>query len=479
MFNDIRSRLIISYIIVIFVALAISFGSLIAIRQPMQDQFTYRQLTDQMTQLVKEIQETKGNHRGHHYGYNARQLPATIVDFPQNNISRLLVIADESIIVFDSHDRWQGRTIDLPEGAFHMGMMPKRMIDPDKHHVMYVNATISMNNSTDLHLLLTTNPPMDQSGFIDYLINGFIVAGLIAFFISVLLGLLITRSIANPLQGISVGAKSVAMGNYQHQVPEVGPDEVKALAQSFNAMTKQVRASQIAMRDFVSNVSHDLKTPLTSIQGFSQAMLDGAVHDEAMQKKATSIIHEEANRMRRLVDNLLDLANLDAGQIAIEQHAVNLTQLLTITIDSLALQAQDKRINIIQEISALTTITGDGDRLSQVFTNLVDNAIKYTSHDGTIKIHGEITVRQNMNGHHSNRFAKITINDTGIGIPSDELPRIFERFYQVDKSRQGKNGTGLGLAIAQNIITSHDGYLEVKSELGIGSHFTVWLPVVS
>ena len=268
-------------------------------------------------------------------------------------------------------------------------------------------------------------------------------------------------------------------------MPENGPAEVQQVATAFNSMTRQVQSSQQAMKDFVSNVSHDLKTPLTSIQGFSQALLDGTAHDTAAREHAARIIFDEASRMRRLVDDLLDLARIDAGQVAVKAHPVDLNGLLAITLDSLAVQTAKKHITVENRLEALPQILGDGDRLKQVFTNILDNAIKYTPTGGKITISGgqdgvppnASTVIRRRGQSSAKKFAKIAISDTGAGIPPQDLPRIFERFYQVEKSRKGHTGTGLGLAIAYNIVKAHGGHIEAASRPGHGTTFTIWLPV--
>jgi signal transduction histidine kinase len=263
---------------------------------------------------------------------------------------------------------------------------------------------------------------------------------------------------------------------------------VKQVAIAFNSMTKQVQSGQQAMKDFVSNVSHDLKTPLTSIQGFSQALIDGTAHDEQSRRQAATIIHTEAARMRRMVDDLLDLARIDAGQISMQKQNIDLTLLLAVVLDSLVPQLEKKNITLTRQISSLPILLGDGDRLKQVFLNLMDNAIKYTPENGQIMIlatHDEVPpnastlIRQTNTKSEKTKFVKISIIDSGAGIPQEEIDRIFERFYRVDKSRAQENGVGLGLAIAHNIVKAHDGYLEAKSIEGTGSTFTVWLPFTS
>jgi signal transduction histidine kinase len=288
--------------------------------------------------------------------------------------------------------------------------------------------------------------------------------------VSIILAWLISRWVAAPLGRMADAAIAVAEGNYrQTEIPE-GPREVQKLATAFNEMVMQVQTSQQVQKEFLANVSHELKTPLTSIQGFAQAMLDGAVEDSESRNHAATVIYEESDRLRRLVEDLLDLARLDAGQIEFERHPVDLSILLQSVVDRLSLRAAEKNVKLESRLVAISQLIGDGDRLAQVFTNLIDNAIKHTPAGGVVRLHGETEAG----------WVSIHVDDSGRGIPDEDLSRIFERFYQVDKARRGGKGrgVGLGLAISRQIVDAHGGRLIAQSELGKGSRFTVQLPIV-
>lgn len=292
-------------------------------------------------------------------------------------------------------------------------------------------------------------------------------AGVVALLASLLAAWLISRWVAAPLQNTAQAARAVAAGEYDHRLTPAGPDEAHSLAKSFNEMVEQVQVGQQAMRDFVANVSHELKTPLTSIQGYAQALLDGAAKDPS---HAAQVIHDEADRMGRLVGELLELAKLDAGQAGFSRGPVDLAALLNAVVDRLSLKAKENAIELERQLGWLPTLIGDGDRLAQVFTNLIDNALKHTPHGGTVRLSVES----------SGGWITIHVDDSGAGIPAEELSRIFQRFYQVDKARSsgGTRGAGLGLAISREIVQAHGGTLNVQSIPGRGSRFTVRLPIV-
>ncbi|MCA9882127.1 MAG: HAMP domain-containing histidine kinase [Anaerolineae bacterium] len=289
-------------------------------------------------------------------------------------------------------------------------------------------------------------------------------AGCVGLILSVILAFLVSRGIARPLQSVAMAAGEVARGKLHERVPESGPLEVRTVAQSFNKMSAAVRDSQEVQRDFLVNVSHDLKTPLASIQGYSQAIIDGVAKDPT---SAAQIIYDEAGRLNRMVVELTDLARMQAGRLSMKMSAIDVGEIAAAVAQRLSVVAKKKNISLQVETGPMPHIAGDGDRLAQVFTNLLSNAIKFTPEGGTVLLHTGVR----------NGGVEIVVRDTGIGIPTDDLPRIFERFYQVDKARGPKRGTGLGLAIVQEIIQAHGGTIVAASDgPNMGTTFTIWLP---
>src|SRR3990167_266899 len=235
----------------------------------------------------------------------------------------------------------------------------------------------------------------------------------------------------------------------------------------FQDVTEEKRVEAIK-RDFVANVCHELRTPLASIKGYAETLLDGALNDRATLKKFLTIIDRHANRMTAIIDDLLTISMIESHQMQLKLEAVDIKGLINSVLQGFEKNARDKGLKLIFDMrDDLPAVTADRVRLEQVIVNLVDNAIKYTN-QGEVKI----SARKEDNA------MRIDVEDTGIGIPEKDIPRIFERFYRVDKGRSRElGGTGLGLAIVKHIIQAHKGKIWVESQLGKGTTFRFTLPL--
>ena len=295
----------------------------------------------------------------------------------------------------------------------------------------------------------------------------FLTAGCLALGLGLLLALGMARWIASPLQNIAFSARQVADGHYQPIALE-GPTEVKQLARAIDEMGSRVQSSQQSQRDLVANVSHELKTPLTSIQGFAQAIIDGTASSAKELQQAARVIYSEADRMNHLVIDLLDLARFDAGIIRMDRDPINLPELLKSVASRFETQAQKAQVGLQVHTDVMPELVGDASRLEQVFSNLVDNALKHTPPDGLV----ELSLRR------VGEQAYVTVSDTGHGIQPEDQERIFERFYQLDRSRRKKpsQGAGLGLSIAREIVLAHGGTISVQNIEPQGSVFMVKIP---
>jgi two-component system phosphate regulon sensor histidine kinase PhoR len=272
--------------------------------------------------------------------------------------------------------------------------------------------------------------------------------------------------IVQPLS-FSVTAAPVQALDSDRNVPADKPSGAVVVLHDVTELRRLERVRQ----DFVGNVSHEFKTPLTAIQGFAETLLAGAVDDPKNNRRFLEIIREHAVRLARVTDDLLKLARIEAGKLELEFFPVGVQELIEGCAETTLLKANRKQISFSMEVPAgIPALRGDASLLHDVLQNLLDNAIQYTPPGGLVVVGAAA-------GPHE---ATITISDSGIGIPLADQERIFERFYRVDAARSREaGGTGLGLSIAKHIVEAHGGRLSVESAVGQGSKFSFSIPLAS
>lgn len=237
----------------------------------------------------------------------------------------------------------------------------------------------------------------------------------------------------------------------------------------FHDITELRRLEKIR-KDFVANVSHELRTPLTSIKGYVEALLDGGNDDPETAVNFLTIILKQSDRLNLILEDLLELSKIESGRVSFKEEPLDLRSLIERTLSMIKPLADKKDHRLVSQVDdRLTPITGDEGRLAQVLTNLLDNAVKYTPERGTVTVTA---------GNLPDQTVELTVSDTGIGIPEEDRPRVFERFYRVDKARSREmGGTGLGLAIVKHIVEGHGGQVWVEAQAPQGSRFVVRLPI--
>lgn len=277
--------------------------------------------------------------------------------------------------------------------------------------------------------------------------------------------LLVLRSIVKPINRLSKAVHEVAKGNFEIQLETRSKDEVGQLTLDFNLMTRELKNIEFLRSDFVSNVSHEFKTPVTSIKGFAKLIKDGNLTDEQL-REYSDIIISESERLSLLSSNLLRLSELESKVIRDQKSLFSLDEQIRKTILILEVQWSKKEIELDLELESIE-FNGNEHLLQEVWLNLIQNAIKFSNQKGTIKI----TLLREGN------TCKVQISDNGIGIQEEDQKRIFERFYKSDKSRS-KDGNGLGLVIAKKIVEQENGEIYFTSKLNAGTTFTVELPLI-
>lgn len=301
-----------------------------------------------------------------------------------------------------------------------------------------------------------------SSNFQVYLMSA--VGALLLSFVAVYL---LTYRFVRPLRQMAAATRRFAQGDFSTRLTVRGKDEVAELAAALNHMAVSLSSVEMMRRSFVANVSHELKTPMTTIAGFIDGMLDGTIPPEK-QKHYMTIVSDEVKRLSRIVRSMLDLSRIDSGELKMTKVRMDLTEVVCSVLVSSEQRIDKKQIRIsgIEECGK-QEIEGDYDLMNQVLYNLLDNAIKFTNEGG------EIDIRlYNTPGR-----VHCVIRNTGDGIPAQEMPQIFERFYKSDRSRSlDKNGTGLGLYIVKTVIGFHGGEITVRSVEGEFTEFAFWVP---
>lgn len=292
----------------------------------------------------------------------------------------------------------------------------------------------------------------------------------LALLISIAGGVFLAGRSLKPIDYIVKTANEITAGNLDRRIPEPrSNDEISRLVKTLNDMIERLDKSFKQMKQFSADVSHELKTPLTIIRGEIELAISRKKKSSELKKTLINIL-DEIVRLSNMVENLLMLFKSDTGQVNFNFKEVNIAKLIKDLLEDVDILAEEKGIKVETKQLDEAIVVGDEIKLKQLFLNLIDNAIKYNKSGGKVIIS---IVREN-------NFVNVSIADTGIGIPKDEINLIFERFYRVDKARtRDAGGTGLGLSIAKSIAEAHNGRIEVESELGKGSKFSVILPVLS
>jgi signal transduction histidine kinase len=387
---------------------------------------------------------------------------------PDLNGDRLLLLDHDRAVVYDSRGSGSvGHTVPFSRSRTLSGQGPVLEGDFRLDGLDYIAAAAPLEARRDplgagYVVLARAKVPLEAQAA-SALLPRLLLAGGLAALLALVITLLLAGTLARPLSELASAAQDIEGGNYARRVDIRGSDEIGLVGNAFNRMAAAVERSRAAQRAFVANVSHELKTPLTSLIGFSQALVDGSIQTRAERERAAEIINEEANRVLRMAQELLDLARVESGQLALQPAAVDLGGLLQQELEVVRPRARAR--GLVLELDAahnLPPVLADPERLHQVFDNLLDNAVKYAPQGSTVRIQAvpaEAGVQTSVS------------NPVGEHRPDPD--RMFDRFYRADPSRSpGAGGVGLGLAISRELAAAQRGRL--WAELG-GDLLTVHL----
>jgi signal transduction histidine kinase len=292
------------------------------------------------------------------------------------------------------------------------------------------------------------------------------LAGLAAATIALVMARFLARGMTQPLRDMAAAARRMEAGDYRVRVETRSRDEVGQLAEAFNRMSAELDGLERLRRDLVANVSHELKTPIAALRAHLENVLDGV---ERPDPETLQVMLGQSERLGRLVDQLLELSRLESGDVPFEREPVDLGSLVEQVLSEIDVARAGLGVALGSRLPAnLPPVHADRERIHQVLFNLVDNAVRFTPPGGSVTV----------SAHRVDGTVEVRVRDTGVGIPAEHLPHVFERFYRVDPARSREDGgTGIGLAIARSVIEAHGGRIRAESEPGRGSTFTFDLPV--
>ena len=331
---------------------------------------------------------------------------------------------------------------------------------------------ISANNQVAGYLLLgaqgrgTLSP--NEQNFLDQLRGTLILAALIAAGLGIAIGLLMSRTLAAPLSKLSGAARAFAAHQWDQRVAVNGTQEMADVATAFNDMADSLQQAEALRRNLMADVAHELRTPLTVIQGNLRAILDGVY---PLEREEIATLYDETRLLQRLVDDLRELALAEAKQLKLNTLPIDLRPLIEATISTFGVAAETQAITLSARFpDQLLLVLADSDRVGQVIRNLVGNALRHTSTGGSIAV--EVTTTADR--------VRVSVIDSGEGIPPEDLPHVFDRFYRGDRSRaRSSGGSGLGLAITKSLVEAMGGAIGVDSQSDAGSTFWFTLPVAA
>lgn len=297
------------------------------------------------------------------------------------------------------------------------------------------------------------------------IISAMVAFGFAILFFVMLISSYFVNSILRPLSEIGDAANKIAQGEYSHRIKKQYDDEIGDLCVTINGMAEQIESADRLQNDFIASISHELRTPLTAIKGWSETLKDGAVNDPELLDRGLTVIGSETERLTGIVEELLDFSRIQKSKPAPINDKLDLYAEIQEAVFLLNDRAKKQGIVLTcVEQEPLPPIRGNGDRLRQVFVNIIDNAIKYAKPNGSIHVDAAP-----ING-----GVQIVISDDGIGISEEDLPFVTERFYRADNA---KPGSGIGLSVSKDIVSAHGGTLAIESELNKGTVVTVTLPL--
>lgn len=460
MIHNLQFRLMAAFILVIIVAVGTT--SFFVARSTWSQISQYERTNDQM--LTGRITYNLSRFFADNGSWNGIQ--PLVEQLGAMEAKRIVITDPSGIAVADSQDSILGKVyhtsadgIPLYSSQISLGSLQQSSSQPGLPKIQQVFlGTLYISPQ---------GPPSILAVYLSSAINRFLIWGSLgAIAIALVLTFVLSGYILSPIRALTATARKLGQGDFSQRVMIKRKGEVGELAHTFNTMASDLERSEKLRRNMVADVAHELRTPLSNISGYLEAIRDGVVKPD---NATIDSLCDESDLLARLINDLQELALSDAGELKLIRQPENISQLTEQAATAIQAISMDKNISVSLNVpDILPPVNIDYHRISQVLRNLLSNALAHTPDGGKI----DVSAVQQGN------WVKVTVTDNGEGIPAEDLPNVFERFYRVDKSRaRTKGGNGLGLTIAKRLVEAHGGTLEVQSETGKGSRFSFTLPI--
>ena len=464
LFGSLQARLIFAFVLVTAVALAIAAGVFVAARQDDQERQELDRVAAASPAIVRELFAAMTMERDR---FDPEAFAAQAAN---RHDVRVLVIASGEVVAADSAGSLVGTSIPAPrEKSLRLGAkgQPYTAFDTANgtatDDLVFVEAAVPQfagggplaASVNDQRVVLAVPESTIRRAWLD-LLPALGVAAAVAFPVAILLAVLLARSIARPVHQLTLASRQLADGSFDIDVPTGREDELGRLGDAFATMATRVGETQTQMRQLVANVSHDLKTPLTSILGFSRALSSGVASSEDEARRMGAVIEEEAQRLSARLNDLLLLSELDAGRTVVDWAEVDLGRLVS-SVSARLTPHRDPRLQS-GAVGEGVVVWADGQKLERIVENLVNNAVKFTPDGGSIHI--RVVPLERGGG-------MVEVANTAPGLRTEDLPLLFERFFRDDRARSTAGGSGLGLSIARDLARLQGGSLDARIEGGV------------
>jgi len=391
-----------------------------------------------------------------------------VISFPAKDKMEMMVLSEDGKILYTSSgfepddktalDDFREALVSPDRSGYYVGQM-------GEERVMAVTTVLSLPGSNISAVrFLVSLAYVDRQ--IAWIISGLVVLGCVILLLVLFSSSYFINSIVNPVGEVGETARRIAQGDFRARLTKKNDDEIGELCDIINYMAEELGAAETMKNDFISSVSHELRTPLTAIQGWGETILSDGGEDKETLQKGMKVILSETERLSSMVEELLDFSRMQSGRLKLIMSRMDPVAELSEAVMMYTERAKRDGIDLIYEEGDIyAPIRGDKNKIRQVFVNVIDNAIKYSDPGGTVTVKAEIV---------QNKLV-ITVSDTGIGIKADNLGKVKTKFYKANSTRRG---SGIGLAVADEIVTRHNGTLDIQSQYGKGTTVTITLPIM-